>query len=70
VTTWPEARAAKAERLRRSRRLFTPDRRGPKCPVCGTDTVKGQPAVHPTCDPTFASLLAQLDATNTERQPA
>lgn len=63
MATWPEARAAKAERQRRERRFYTPDMRGPRCPVCGQATDKlmvelaGTP-VHPTCEPEFKALQA------------
>lgn len=53
VSTWPEARAAKAERLRRERRYYTPQRRGPDCWACGKPTAKGtvdeKAPYHPCC---------------------
>jgi hypothetical protein len=50
VSTWKEAREAKAARLRREHRYYTPDQRGPRCPVCKgwTDPVLRE---HPTCTP-------------------
>lgn len=62
MSTWPEARAAKEERLRRERRFFTPDKRGPRCPVCGGHTSAALvadlgTAVHPTCEPEFLALV-------------
>lgn len=53
--TWPEARAAKAERLRREQRYYTPDKLGRACPVCGTKMPTALLAarinLHPTCGP-------------------
>ena len=54
MATWPEARAKKAERLRREQRLYTPDKRGPLCPMCKTPTVAAVCAAtndprHPCC---------------------
>lgn len=61
MTTWKEARLAKAARLRREQRYFTPDKRGPKCPVCKGHTsaeLVGAlgTAVHPTCEPSFRAI--------------
>ena len=64
MATWPEARAKKAERLRREARLYTPDRRGPACRRCGLPTVAGltDPTnpLHPCCaEPELMALGAQ-----------
>lgn len=63
MATWREAEAAKRERLRRERRYFTVDKRGPRCPVCHMPTSKALTeatgtAVHPACDPESADLMA------------
>lgn len=60
--TWAEVRAAKDERLRREARLYTPDKRGPDCPVCRTPTVQAVTAAtgdprHITCaEPALMAL--------------
>lgn len=65
VATWKEARLAKEARLRRERRYFTPDKRGPACPGCGGPTsrdlveVLGTP-LHLTCEPEFRALIGRV----------
>lgn len=59
MTTWPEARAAKAERQRRERRHYQPEHLGRLCAGgCGLKVVAavGQ-AYHPTCGPDAAWLM-------------
>lgn len=55
MTTWPEARAAKAERQRRERRFYTRDRLGRPCPMCKlrmpVALLEAGILVHPTCGP-------------------
>lgn len=50
MTTWAEARAAKRERDKREHRLYTVDKLGKPCPVCGHRVVAALgEATHPTC---------------------
>lgn len=62
MPTWREVQAAKAARLGRQVRYYTPDVRGPRCPVCHTytDPLVVQDAgyaTHPTCEPAYLHLL-------------
>lgn len=62
MPTWPEARAARTERLARSRRLYTPDRLGPVCATCGLKVPLALGAdTHPTCDPEARRLANRSD---------
>ena len=59
MATWPEARAAKAERQRRQRRHYTPDQLGRLCAGgCGLRMplalLETGATVHPTCGPQAA----------------
>ncbi len=53
MTTWKEARVAKANRLEREQRHYRPENLGPPCPVCKTRIVKALAEqgieTHPTC---------------------
>lgn len=55
MTTWPEARAAKAERQRRERRFYTRDLVGDQCPFCKLrmplKLLAAGIRIHPTCGP-------------------
>lgn len=53
MPTWPEARAAKDERLRRERRHYYPEHLGRPCPSCGLKVVKAV-GFHPACGPEAA----------------
>lgn len=63
--TWPEARAAKAERDRREHRHWTRDLLGRPCGVCRQriPLVLGDVDVHPCCDPEARHLLALQEPT-------
>lgn len=60
MPTFPEARAAKAERSRREARYYTRDLLGRPCPICGgrVPTVIGVD-FHPCCGPDVAALVAR-----------
>lgn len=50
MTTWAEARAAKVNRDLREQRLFTVDKLGKPCPVCGHRVVAALgEETHPSC---------------------
>jgi hypothetical protein len=64
--TWVEARRARERRLAREQRYYTPDLRGPRCPVCHgwTDPLVVQVtgyATHPCCEPEYVYLTAQAE---------
>lgn len=64
MTTWPEARAAKAERGRREQRHYTPDLLGLPCRYCHTKVPKALNEAgyyaHPTCGPKLPAQEAHL----------
>lgn len=57
--TWPEAKAVKAERVRRERRYFTPDLLGKPCRRCQLKLplVLGDVDTHPCCDQEAQHLI-------------
>lgn len=64
MATWREAQRGKARRLAREQRYYSPDTRGPRCPVCHgwTDALVVQAAgyaTHPTCEPEYKHLARQ-----------
>jgi hypothetical protein len=70
VTTFEQARAAKAERDRRDRRHYTPNLLGVVCRFCHQRVPVALNAegsfAHPTCDPEAQALL-ELDRRDPDR---
>lgn len=63
MTTWTEARAAKANRLKRESRYYTADKLGAACVVCGNKLPKALTAAginaHPTCGPDVVMVMGR-----------